>query len=139
MQEGVESIGEFVISRGEAAELFETIEESLDEISRLVAMPVDFAWRISVAARWDDGLSTGSLNDLNQGGALGDVGHLASGQDQPNGITQRIDTGMDLGGQPAPRAADRLIATVFLGAPAACWCARTMVASMNSSSRSASP
>jgi len=159
MQEGVESIGEFVVSRGEAAELFETIEESLDEISRLVAMPVDFAWRIPVAARWDDGLSTGSLDDFNQGiavvtlvgddrlgrdgvdqgGALGDVGHLASGQDQPNGITQRIDTGMDLGGQPAPRAADRLIATVFLGAPAACWCARTMVASMNSSSRSASP
>ena len=33
MQEGIESIGEFVVSRGEATELFETTEESLDEIS----------------------------------------------------------------------------------------------------------
>ena len=134
MQERIESIGEFVVSRGEAAELLETVEKSLDEVARLVAMPVDLAGRIPVTAGRDDGLSAGSLDDLNQGiavvalvgddrlgrdgvdqgGALGDVGRLASGQDQPNGITQRIDTGMDLGGQSAPRAADRLIATVFL-------------------------
>ena len=159
MREGVESIGEFVLSRGEAAELFEAIEESLDEISRLVAMPVDLARRIPVAAGRNDGLSAGSLdglnqciavialvgnhglgwNGFNQGRPLGDVSDLAGGQDQVDGITQRIDTGMDLGGQPSQRAADRLIATVFLGAPAACWWARTMVASMNNSSRPASP
>ncbi|MBK7034654.1 MAG: hypothetical protein IPH49_15685 [Ignavibacteria bacterium] len=33
MQEGTESIGEFVESRSEATELFEATEESLDEIS----------------------------------------------------------------------------------------------------------
>ena len=33
MQEGIESIGEFVVSRGEATELFEMNEKSLDEIS----------------------------------------------------------------------------------------------------------
>ena len=139
--------------------MFEAIEESLDEVARLVAVPVDLAWRVPVATRRDDGLSAGGLDDLNQGiavvalvgdhrlggdgleqgSALGDVSDLAAGQDQPDGIAQRIDAGMDLGGQSAPRAADRLIATVFLGAPAACWWARTIVASMNNSSRSASP
>jgi len=58
MQEGVESIGEFVVSRGDATKLLEAIEESLDEISRLVAMPVDLARGIPVASRRDDGLST---------------------------------------------------------------------------------
>ena len=33
MQEGIESIGEFVVSRGEATELIEMNEKSLDEIS----------------------------------------------------------------------------------------------------------
>ncbi len=133
MQEGIESIGEFVVSRGEATELLKAIEESLDEVARLVAVPVDLAWRVPVAMRWNDGLSAGSFDDLNegiavialvgddrlggygfdQGSALGDVGHLASGQDQPEWIAQRIHAGMDLGDQPAPRAADRLIATFF--------------------------
>ena len=139
MQEGIESIGEFVVSRGEAAELLETVEESLDEVSRLVAVPVDLARRIPVAAGWDDGLSAARLDHLDQGvtvvalvgddclGRYGldqgrplrDVGDLSAGQDQADGVAQRIHAGMDLGGQSAPRASDRLIATVFLGAPAA--------------------
>jgi len=35
MQESIESIGEFVVPRGEAAELLEAIEKSLDEVSCL--------------------------------------------------------------------------------------------------------
>jgi hypothetical protein len=35
-------------------------------------------------------------------------------------IAERIDGGVDLGGQPALAAADRLILAQFLGAPAAC-------------------
>lgn len=159
MQECVESIGQFVVSGCDTTELLEAIEESLDKVSRLVAMPVDFALGVAVAPWRDDGLGTGSLDGfdqgvavvpfigddcaggdrLDQGCALRDIGNLACGQDQTNRVTKCIDTGMDLGAQPAPRTADRLIATVFLGAPAACWWARTMVASMNSSSRSASP
>jgi len=159
MQEGVESIGKFVVSGCDAAELLETIEESLDEVSCLVAVPVDFALGVAIASRWDDRFGTGSLDDvdqgitvvtfvgdnragldcLNQGSPLRDIGHLAGGQNQTNRVAQGIDTSMNLGGQPAPRATDRLIATVFLGAPAACWWARTIVASMKSSSRSASP
>ena len=159
MQEGVESIGKFVVSGCDTSELLEAIEESLDEVSCLIAVPVDFALGVAVASRWDDRFGTGGFDDvdqgiavvtfvsddstsrdcLNQGSPLRDIGHLAGRQDQANRITQGIDTSMNLGGQPAPRATDRLIATVFLGAPAACWWARTIVASMNSSSRSASP
>jgi hypothetical protein len=37
MQEGVELTGELVVPRGEATELLEAIDESLDKVSRLVA------------------------------------------------------------------------------------------------------
>lgn len=159
MQEGVESICKFVVSGCDTAELFEAIEESLDEVSCLVAAPVDVAFGVAIASRRDDRFGTGGLDDvdqgiavvtfvgddsagrdgLNQGRPLRDIGHLAGCQDQTNRVAKGIDTSMNLGGQAAPRATDRFIATVFLGAPAACWWARTIVASMNSSSKSASP
>ena len=75
MQEGVEATGKFVVSSCDTPELLEAIEESLDEISRLVAMPVDLARRIPVAARRDDGLSTVGLNSghvLACGGSMAD-------------------------------------------------------------------
>lgn len=40
MQESVEAMGQFIVPRGEAAKLLQSIEESLDEVSRLVTMPV---------------------------------------------------------------------------------------------------
>jgi len=147
MQKGVESVGEFVVSGCDTAELLETIEKSFDEVSRLVSMPVDFALGFSVAPWRDDGLGTGCLDGfdqsvavvafvgddctggyrLDQGRALRNVSDLAGGQNQSNGIAQGVDARMNLGRQPASRTTDRLIATVFLGAPAACWWARTMV------------
>ena len=54
---------------------------------------------------------------------------LTRGQVQPKRIAQGIDHRMDLGAQPAFAAADGFIAP-FLRAPALCWWARTMVASM---------
>lgn len=133
MQEGVESIGKFVVSGCDTPELLEAIEESFDEVLCLVAVPVDFALSIAVASRWDDRLGTGGLDDVdqgiavvtfvsddsaarngpNQGSPLGDIGHLAGCQDQANRVAKCIDTGMSLGGQPAAGAADRLIATFF--------------------------
>lgn len=159
MQEGVKTIGELVVAGAKAAELLEAIGKSFNEVARLVALPVVPALCVAVAARRNDGFGTGGLdggnqgiavvalvgNDslrrdgLDQGSALGDIGDLARRQNEANRITQRIDAGMDLRGQSTSRAADRLIATVFLGAPAACWWARTMVASMKTSSRSAPP
>src|SRR6266852_2330818 len=55
--------------------------------------------------------------------------HLACGQDEANGIAERIHAGTDLRAQAAARTPDRLI-FVAPFAPAACWCARTMVESM---------
>ena len=140
MQEGIEPIGKFVVSGCDTAELLEAIEESLDEVSCLVAVPVDVAFGVAIASRRNDRFSTGGLDDvdqsiavvtfigddsagrdcLNQGSPLRDISHLAGCQDQTNRIAKGIDTSMNLGRQPASRATDRLIATVFLGAPAAC-------------------
>jgi len=159
MQKGIESIGEFVVSGCDTTELLEAIEKSLDKVSRLISMPIDFALGVAVAPWRDDGLGSrgfdgvdqgitvvalvsdncASRNCLDQGGTLRDISNLACRQDQTNRIAKRIDADMDFCGQSALRAADRLIATVFLGAPAACCWARTIVASMNNSSRSASP
>lgn len=127
MQESIESIGEFVVSRGEAAELLEAIEKSLDEVSCFVATPVDRALGFPVAARRNDSLGPRRLDGgdrpvavvalvgddrfswdaLNQSCSLGDIGYLPRRQDEANGITQCIDTGMDLGGQTSPRTPDR--------------------------------
>src|SRR5262245_17969144 len=46
-----------------------------------------------------------------------------------DGIAEGIDKGVNFSGQSAAGSADRLLA-VFFRAPALCWCARTMVASM---------
>lgn len=122
MQEGVESIGKLVIACRQAPELFEAIEESLDKISRLVAMPVDSALGIAVTARWDDDLDPAALNGSHQsiaivalvsddsssrnrrdqGRALRHIRHLTGRQNEANRIAQRIDASMDLGRQSAP-------------------------------------
>ena len=152
-------MGEFVVARSDATELLEPTEESLNEVASLVLLSVELAWRESVAPRRNDGLCARLGNDINESvtvislvgndgftrdgvnqcGTLGNVGYLAFGENQAQGIAQRIHAGVNLGGQSATRAANRLIATVFFGAPAECWCARTTVESMNRSSKSASP
>jgi len=53
MQERIESASEFVVASGEPAKLLEAIEESLHEIARLVSIPVKFARREAIAARWE--------------------------------------------------------------------------------------
>ena len=140
MQERIESIGEFVVSRGEAAELLETVEKSLDEVARLVAMPVDVPRGQAIPTRGNHRLSAAVLNGLYQGIAvvafvgdhclrrnsvnqcpgLRDVRHLPAGEDQAQWVAQRIDASMDFGRQPTARATDRLTASIFC-APVACW------------------
>jgi hypothetical protein len=48
------------------------------------------------------------------------VVRLAPGQMKADRIAQRIDQGMNLGAQPAPRASNRLILADFFWAPALC-------------------
>lgn len=74
-----------------------------------------------------------SVQTLDQGLGLRNIGDFAARQEPAQGITQRIDREMNLGTQPAPRASEGLRA-VFFGAPAACWWARTIVLSMSSAS-----
>lgn len=125
-------------------------------MASLVAMPVDISLGFAVAARWDIGQCLGRFDRFDELVAVvafigrdcggGDVrkqggrhiSDLATGQDQTQRIAQGIDTGVNLGGQSATRPTDRLIATVFLRAPAECWWARTMLASMKSTSKLAS-
>jgi hypothetical protein len=74
------------------------------------------------------------------------ISDITSRQDQPNGIAQRIAQNMKFGGQSTTRAANSfrlLLPSLFkpgtgFFAPALCWCARTMVASIMTNSKSGS-
>jgi hypothetical protein len=55
---------------------------------------------------------------------------VAAGETECQWIAQRIDDGVDFCRQTAARAADGLVIAPFLRAPALCWCALTMVASI---------
>src|SRR5438045_3816662 len=71
---------------------------------------------------------------LDQRAGLGGLVHLSGGENHPQGMTERIDRDVDLGAQAAARPADGLISSPPF-APAACWCARTMVASIMTCSK----
>ena len=134
-------MSEFVIAGRDATELLDATEESLDEVAGFVLLPVELARRESVATWRNDclGASLGNRihesvavvplvgnnsiarNGINQCRPLGNVGDLSSRENQAQRITPCIHTSVNLGRQSATRAADRLIATVFLGAPAECW------------------
>lgn len=137
MQECIEAAGQFVVSRGEATEFFELIEESFDEVpdtcsgaspgrwivrllrgGMMACSPVASMHVINASLSYP--LSAMTAMALDQRRPLDDIGHLPTGKYQSNRIAQRIDRSMPLDGQPTPRAAARLIATVFLGVPAAC-------------------
>lgn len=133
MREGIESTSEFVVSGSDTAELIEAIEEALYEIACFITVPVDRPLVLPVATGRNVGKSPrcfdtldqliavivlfsrncGGLNAFHEGGTLGDIGHLPTGQNQAKGVTQSIDAGVYLGGQPTSLATNRLIATVF--------------------------
>ena len=80
---------------------------------------------------------TDILHSINQVLGLGDVMPLSTGQSKPGEVAQSVDGRMNLGAQSPTRTAKTLF-SVFFEAPAACWCARTIVLSRNTSSKSAS-
>src|ERR1035438_9289812 len=158
MQECHIAASELVVPSGNAPKLLDASEESLDEIAILVQMGIVRPEFLAVGARRDNRLRRAGSNGLdqsigivalvaydclggdtgNQVGGMVDIGDLSSAQNQPQWIAQRIHRGVHLGAQSAARAPDRLSA-FFFWAPAACWWARTMVESISSCSRSASP
>lgn len=150
--------GKLLIPRGDTTKLFKTIEESLDQVARLVAMPIIIARRVSIRARWNNRFGAAGFNPLYQGIAviafvgqyglgigrhikqgigLTNVGLFGAGQGESERIAECIDTTVDFGSESATRATQSLWAVFFL-APAACWWARIAVLSNITSSRSRS-
>src|SRR5690606_10643608 len=123
----------------------------------LVLMPIEVALHAAMGHRRDDGRSAlvgdrvekrigivrlvchnGAGDDVvDQRPGLGQVVYLSTAEFPARQIAQSFDKAVDLGAQPASRAPDGLLA-VFFAAPAACWCALTMVESRKTSSKSAS-
>ena len=66
MQEGTESAGKLVVSRGDASELLEPIKEALDKMTSLVTMPVDVSLGFTVAARRDVSQGLGRFDCFNE-------------------------------------------------------------------------
>src|ERR1035438_5206025 len=66
------------------------------------------------------------------------IASLTAGDMKANRVAQSIDRGMNLGAQSAFAASDGLVGAPFFIAPALCWRARTMVASIIAYSLSAS-
>jgi len=102
-------MNKFVVASHEATKLLKSIEESLNEAS-LLGTPavVPLVSQRSIRA-----------DRRNHGMALRDIGHLLTGEDQSQRITQGIHANLDPGRQTAIRSANRPIADAFLGAPAA--------------------
>lgn len=139
MNERQERRGEFVVSSGNASELLETAEETLDQISIPIEMPIERAKCAAIGARRDNRLSALRLDGchkgvgvvalvgddkaswlvLDQRSSLVDVCDLPGRQNDTQRIAKRIDGNMQFGGQPASRPADFLTAG-FFWAPAEC-------------------
>jgi len=143
---GEEVPGELVVARRDAPEVFQPVEEALDEIAEAVDGMSDRSLLLAIALGWDvrpravpgdqieDGLGVvsaisdrvdGGLEALEQSRHGGLVGCLAGGQEEPDRQAIGINHGVDLGAQSSTRTANGVIRTPFFP-PAACWWARTI-------------
>jgi hypothetical protein len=118
--------------------VFDFVDEAFDEMAFLVAMFVVGNRLLSRCQCWDHGNGAESKKGSEFVGVVGLVGddvagdkavdqsfglsavvNLAGGGDQPQRVSERVDGDMDLGGQAAARAPDRLILSPPFP-PAAC-------------------
>ena len=140
MNPGEENLGELVVTRGDGPEMFELVEETLNEIAFAVEGEIARAGGFSVGFGWDDWGDRSSVERVDEGvgveGLVGDQSAGIDGFDQRLGASQivllaraehhldRIAEGIDervnFGGQSAAGSADGL-RTVFFWAPALCW------------------
>src|SRR3954462_10484962 len=138
---GQEASCGFVRAGGDGPKLFELGEEVLEQMPGLVEVCVEGARCRPGLPRWDHGCLAGLGQRFEHPlvGIEGFVGNerlglkfreqrigssqvmlLTTGEMKADRIAERIHQGVDLGGQPALAAADRLVWSSFLGAPAAC-------------------
>ncbi len=136
--------------------MLDLVDESLDQIALFVEVLVVRDGSRAGAVRRDDRLGARVRNGgskaigvialvseqvfegeaADQALCLADIGDLACRQNEADRIAKSVNSNADLGAQTAPRTPDRLIFGSPFWAPAACWCARTMVESMIRYSRS---
>src|SRR3712207_6021972 len=138
---GQEASCGLVVAGGNGPELLEFGEEVLDQMPGLVEVLVKGARCLAGFARWDDrrlaGVSERREHPLvgieglvgnegvrfqpgQQGIRSGQIVLLATAEMKANRIAERIHQRVDLGCQPALAAADGLVFSSVLGAPAAC-------------------
>ena len=130
--------------------MFELIEETLDkiafgvegEIARTRGFSVRLGWNNwgdrSIAEGEDKGVGveglvgdqSAGIDGFDQRFGTSEIVTLAGAEHHFDGIAEGVDERVNLGGQSAARSADGL-RTLFFWAPALCWCARTMVASIS--------
>ena len=137
---GEEVARELVVAGGDCAEVFEFVEEALDEVALAVEGGIDRSADAHIALCWDVGPGAALFDEFDQGaGGAGAVGNhvsgqgqppeqlrgrglvrgLAGGQDEPHRQAAVIHDDMDFGAQSSPGAADGVIRTPFFP-PAAC-------------------
>jgi len=158
MEAREEVAGSFFVARGDATKLLDILEETFDQVALriegVVAFAFDFAIGLGRNNRFDfSAFEAGDeaigviafvsenriclrLGDKRFG--LGDVVSLSTGEAERQGIAQGVDDDMNLGGQSTARAAYGLVETPLFRAPALCWWALTMVASIMAYSLSGS-
>ena len=140
LNSGEEVSCEFVVSCGDCPEMFEFVEEALDEVALGVEREVARAWDFAIGLGGNHGgdVSPGKgldqdvgvvslvpdqrlrLDIVKQRPRAGQIVSLAWREPQRNGVAKGIDERMDFGGQSAAGSTDRLFA-VFFRAPALCW------------------
>jgi hypothetical protein len=140
MQAGEEIAGGFFVAGGDAAELFDKIEEAFDEVAFGVEREVAFPGGLSLRSWRDDRLDGSDLKALNkavgvvafvgeegfglhfggEGFGLVEVVDMPAGEAERQRIAQGVDDPMNFGGRAAARAAYGLVEAPFLGAPALC-------------------
>ena len=133
MNTGEERLGEFVVTRGDGPEMFELVEETLNEVAFAVEGEIARARGCSVGFGWDDWRDRSIVEGADEGvgveGLVGDQSAGIDGFDERFGASQivilaraehhldRIAEGVDervnLGGQSAAGSADRLGAVFF--------------------------
>ena len=138
---GQEASRGLVVAGCNGPKLLELGKEVLDEVAGLVEVFVKGARGLAGFSRRDDDRLAGfgqrlqhalvgierlvgderlGLKRGQQGIGSSQIVLLTAGEMKADRIAERIHQGVDLGGQPALAAPDRLVRPSFLGAPAAC-------------------
>lgn len=134
MNTGEEISGEFVVASGNGTEVLEFVEEAFDEIALAVKGKVTRPRRLAVGL-WGNHRGDVAVGERveqrvgviglvpDQGDWIGfrqqrlragEIVSLPGRQHQLDGIAERIDKGVNLGGQSAARSSDCLLAFFFV-------------------------